>query len=382
MQRSEIIFILKAFFIWLIFIFAASLFAGRFVPLQKDFLGGGLTNYLSNQLPWSLSNFDGEHYLAIVQNGYQPLTYFFFPLYPIVIRAASFIFGGKLFSLLISGIFVSLVSFVAGLLGLYKLVRLDYKDNTSRLVVILLLVFPTSFYFAAVYTESLFFALSVWCLYFARRHNWLIAGILGALTTATRVIGLAVVAAIAIEAAIDYFKEKKKQILLPIISIIVSFLGIGAYIYYLWAKTGDPLNFLHTVGVFGAQRSETFVLLPQVFYRYIFKILPSLNFNVFSSFYPSVLEFAVALIFLGLAVWAFWKIRLSYAVYLALGYLIPTLAGSFSSLPRYVLVLFPAFILIALVFSKKRSLTVAFSLVSLILLFISFALFARGYWIS
>jgi hypothetical protein len=65
------------------------------------------------------------------------------------------------------------------------------------------------------------------------------------------------------------------------------------------------------------------------------------------------------------------------------GYLIPTLSGSFSSLPRYVLVLFPGFILMAVWLSKKsRWLQTAVLLILFLALGIATALFARGYWVA
>lgn len=380
MKRSEIYFVFKVFAIWLIVLFAVIFFAPKFFVLQNNFIGGGIRNYLANPFLWAWSNFDGEHYLAIAQNGYQPLTYFFFPLYPILIKYLSLPFGNSLYVLVKSGILISLLSSFAGLCGLYKLAKMDFNEFVSRYSVILILLFPTSFFFGSVYTESLFFALTVWCFYFARKQNWLIAGILGAFITATRIVGLAVVAAVVVE-AVEFYRKGKK-IPLKVFVLGLSFLGLGIYMLYLWHVTGDPLNFLHTVGIFGAQRSSSFVILPQVFYRYIFKILPGLNYQYFPVVFSTWLEFALSLLFLGLSVFSFVKLRLSYSVYLALGYIIPTLSGSFSSMPRYLLVLFPAFILMSVILSKNKRFLIAFSVASFILLLISFAFFARGYWIS
>lgn len=380
MKRSEINFVLKAFAIWLLVLFAVIFFVPKFLPLQNNFIGGGIKNYLANPFLWAWSNFDGEHYLAIAQNGYQPLTYFFFPLYPILIKYISLPLGNSLTVLVRSGIFISFLSFLIGLYGLYKLAKLDFNEFASKYSVVLILLFPTSFFFGSVYTESLFFALTVWCFYFARRQNWLVAGILGALVTATRLVGLAVVAAIIIEAVEFYRKDKK--IPLKIFGLGLSILGIATYMFYLWKVTGDPLNFLHTVGIFGAQRSSSFITLPQVLYRYIFKILPVLNYQYFPVVFSTWLEFILSLLFTVLSVYSFVKLRLSYSVFLALGYIIPTLSGSFSSMPRYVLVLFPAYILLSLILTKNKRFLIAFSIASTILLVISFAFFARGYWIS
>ncbi len=383
MQKSDLSFIFKSFLVWKVGLIIAVFFAIKFIPLQKDFLGGGMANYLTNPFLWSWANFDGEHYLAIAREGYLPLTYFFFPLYPIVIRFFSLIFGQSILNYLISGLFVSHVSLFLGMIGFYKLTGLDYRSSVSKLAIILLLIFPTSFYFGSLYTESIFFALSVWSFFFARKRKWLIAGVLAGFAGATRIIGLALIAGLLVEWW-NYSKadKDKKKAITSLSSILVSFLGIGSYLYYIYARTGDPFNFLTTVGIFGSQRSSSLILLPQVFYRYIFKVLPSLDYASFFSFFIPWLEFVTALIFTFISILSFFKLRLSYSIYLLLGFLIPTLSGSFSSLPRYVLVLFPAFILGAVYLNgvrKWRYLSITLMLISL---FICTALFVRGFWVS
>lgn len=383
MKKSDFLFLFKSYFGWTICLWGIIFLSIKFLPLQINFLGGGLSNYLVNPFLWVWGNFDGEHYLSIAQNGYQPLTYFFFPLYPIVIKLFAGIFGSGLFSFLKSGIMISNLSSMLALIGLYKLLKLDFKENIVKNTIFLLLIFPTSFFLASVYTESIFLALSVWSIYFMRQKKWHWAAILGGVAASTRVIGIVLLAV----ALIEYFEFKlpfkfNKKINFNILWLVLIPIGVGAYMFFVWGKTGDPFNFFNSVSIFGAQRSNHLILLPQVFYRYIVKILPNLNYGVLVSFFPSILEFVTGILFLALSIVAFWKMRLSYALYLTLGYLIPTLSGSFSSLPRYVLVLFPGFILISQYLSKNKYLAFAFYLLSFILLVVSFSLFVRGYWIS
>ena len=118
-------------------------------------------------------------------------------------------------------------------------------------------------------------------------------------------------------------------------------------------------------------------------YRYVFKILPVVRLSDFPNLFTTYLEFGVGILFLILVIYCFFKLRLSYAIYALFAYLIPTLSGSFSSMPRYVLVVFPAFIMMALYLEKVPRIYryVIFSGM-LILMAISTALFWRGYWIS
>ncbi|RLC30853.1 hypothetical protein DRH13_03820 [Candidatus Woesebacteria bacterium] len=376
-------FLLKSFVCWRIMLFVFLFLAISLVSLQEGFLAGNLSGYLKHPFLWAWGNFDGEHYLSIAYQGYQSLTYFYFPAYPLTIAFIAKFLGGSFTSLVASGLLISNISFFVALIGLWKLVKLDYKEDIARLAILLLLVFPTSFYFGSIYTESLFLALVVWSFYYARKGKWIVAGILGALLTATRVVGLAIVPALLVEAYLQK-RENKKLNLTPVaIGILFSVFGILAYMFYLNRVTGDPLEFFHNVSIFGQQRSSNLILLPQVFYRYFFKVLPNISYSYFPVVFVTYLEIITALVFFGLTIASFIKLRLSYAFYLAVGYIIPTLSGSFSSFHRYVLILFPAFILSAIWLSKRNKWVKAIIFLTLVLgLLVATSLFTRGFWVA
>lgn len=357
-----------------------AVYFGTFLVLQNNFLGGGVTYYQDNPQFWWHANFDGEHYLAIAKEGYRPLRHFFFPVYPLFIRYFSF-WATDLAGYLISGIFISHISLFLAVWGLHKLLKLD--GHNPLFVLTILLIFPTSFYFAAVYTESLFLLFVVWSFYFARKNKFLIASLLASAAAATRVIGVALIVSIAVEWLVQYkhsFNIKRAVSLFGY--LLVMALGLLVYLWYLYSETGDPLVFIHKVEIYGNQRSASFVMLPQVFYRYLFKIIPALSFYwpvIFTTF----LELFTAVLFLILVVFGYFKLRLSYWIYLFLGFLVPTLSGSFSSLPRYVLVLFPGFILMANIANRlPKIVKYVLAGVSLGSLILATSMFSRGYWIS
>lgn len=379
MKRKDFYFLLKLFVGWRLLLFLFLFLALRFVTLQNDFLGGRMVNYLENPWLWAWVNFDGEHYLAIAREGYRPLTYFFFPFYPLLSRFFAELFNKNIFSYVFSGLFISHVATLLSIVGLWKLLRIDYKEDISKKAIFLLLLFPTSFYLVSYYTESTFLALVIWSFYFARRGNYLLAGALGGISTATRIVGLALIPALVLEA----WKGGKKNIFQKTVGFLLVPAGLFIYMYFLKIKTGDPFEFLNTISIFGEQRSSELILLPQVFYRYLFKILPNLNYSSFPTVFTTVLEIATATVFFALAIISFVKIRLSYAVYFLIAYLIPTFSGSFSSFPRYAIILFPAFILGAiLVDSRPKILQGLIYSILLISLAISCMFFVRGYWIS
>jgi len=383
-MKNETKFILSSFIIWRIVLYLI-LFGATAIPLSGNFLGGGLKHYSAAPWIWSWSNFDGEHYLSIAQKGYESLNYFFFPFYPLLIRTLGNI-SSTLSALNIGGQIISIASFLTALFGFWKLVRMDYKKSVANTAVFLLLIFPTSFYFAGVYTESLFLVLAIWSFIFARKKKFLLAGILGLFASSTRIVGLALFPAIVIE----YFgitnirKRPKIKWSKDILYLLLTPLGTIAYMVFLSKTTGDPLKFFHGLNeVFGEQRSSGIVLLPQVFYRYVIKILPSLNYSHFISTFPILLEFVIASAFLALVTVAFWKQRFSYFMYSVVAYLMPTFSGSFSSMSRYVLIIFPSFILAAKYLTKMTKLgkigVYALLFTSLIA---ATALFLRGYWIA
>src|SRR5258706_5842641 len=82
--------------------------------------------------------------------------------------------------------------FLVSLFVFYKIIRFDYPKKVAYLSLVALLVFPTSFFFGSVYTESLFLFLSLLSFYFARKKWWILAGISGMLLSGTRIVGIAI----------------------------------------------------------------------------------------------------------------------------------------------------------------------------------------------
>lgn len=155
-------------------------------------------------------------------------------------------------------------------------------------------------------------------------------------------------------------------------------LGLLLYMLYLYVDFSDPLYFWHAQPVFGAARTGGEIILPpQVVWRYI-KILFTVSPNHYH-FWTAIGEFAAFIVSCFLLVVAHKKkIRTSYLIFSWLLILVPTLTGTFSSLPRYVLLAFPMFIVLGLI--KHRSIQNAILVVSCILLCLYLVHFVRGWW--
>jgi len=383
MQKRDFWFIVKSFLAWRIAITLIAILAIRYVPLfSQNFFGGKYINYITNPLFWGWANFDGEHYLSIAIYGYKDLQQAFFPAYPFLMNIFSNFFGSGLESYLWSGAVLSNVLLLGSLILLWKTVTLDYSTKIAKLAIISLLVFPTSFYFGAVYTESLFLFSSLLTYYLYRKNKYLFSGLVGILMTLTRVYGIFVFFVI----LIDVLKNKSSIIEIvkqKIYWVGLSVLGLLTYMWFCWKNYNDPFAFYNLQTLVGEQRSDYLIFLPQVFYRYIAKIIPNIDWSNFPIVFTTILELSTAILLLIIIILSFRKIRWDYWIYIVLGYILPSLTGSFSSLPRYVIVLFPVFIVAAASLQKINFyLRLGIYLSLAIIAVIAQALFFRGYFVS
>lgn len=381
-NKNLLLFILSVFIIWQVLISGLITLGEQYFPTTFEYL------YTEKRIVnppwlWSRANFDGIHYLDIARKGYGIYQQAFFPFYPKLIKALTPIFHGQD---LVAGLSVSVVSLFFALFIFYKLIRLDYQKSIAKRAVIYLLIFPTAFYFAAVYTESLFLFFVLASFYFARTKHWWLAGIVGMLATCTRLPGIFLFPALAIElwfqAGLHQKSQKDWQYfisnLMPLFFIP---LGLIGYMSYLSARFQDPLLFVHVQPYFGAGREATkLVLLYQVFYRYL-KMLVACE-KMTPTYFVVVLELLTGAGFLFLTLFAWLRRWHSYVTFMALAYLTPTLTGTFSSLPRYALALFPGFILLAIWAEKYRWVRILYPLIAISLLIISLLFFTRGYWLA
>lgn len=380
--NSPIFKILLIFLTWRFFLVVILLFAVNFIPLgYKDrYLGGGSSNYQISPQLFSWANFDGEHYLSIAIFGYKHLEQAFFPVYPMLI---SFFSRPDPYNLLVAlvnstvtGLIISNISFLISLIFLWELIRKDFSQKIAYLTIFLIVIFPTSFYFGAVYNESLFLLLSVLSFYSARKGNWFMAGIFGAIASATRVFGILLLPALFVSALEQKVRFSK------MIWIFLIPLGLGAYMWYLNYSIGDPLAFYNYQKLIGEQHQAGIILLPQVYFRYIKMLVTTEMQNPI--FQTIVLEFLVGLAFFLLPIYGYFKkVKLSYLIYAMLGFLIPSVQGSFSSLPRYVIVFFPSFLVASIWVNSLPKLfrIILLSLFSFILA-LETLLFLRGYWVA
>ncbi len=375
------------FLSWRIFLFIPLIVSNYFLHPREGF-GYTLTLYfldksspIANLFLYPWGNFDGIYYLLIAAQGYT-INAGFFPFFPLSIRIVTSIFGPAVAGLpfdprqyFTALILVSIYFFLA-IIAMHKLILIDYKKNIAFSSIILMLVFPTSFFFATIYSESLFLLLTLLCFYFARKKKWFLASVFGALLAATRIVGIAIIPALLYE----FMKSEKSFLKMKILPLLLVPLGLLAYMVFNFFKWGNALYFVQAQGNLQNNRTvNSIILFPQTIYRYA-KILTSVSAAQYE-WWIALLEISV-FIFAGAFLFIAWKkkVRFSYILFSALAFLIPASTGTFSGLPRYVLVLFPIFIALALL--ENKALKIFYSIISVALLFILFMLFSKGYFIG
>ncbi|MCJ7740236.1 hypothetical protein MUP32_02880 [Candidatus Microgenomates bacterium] len=372
-------FIIAIFFFWRIGLFLIAYFGSKFLQFSPSFPYSDIW-LLPSKLPfwfWGFANFDGVHYLTIAKTGYSAnFTQVFFPFYPFLINLIHEIL--PFLDLITIGILLSSLLFLVSLFMLFKLLRLDYQDKTVKWFLAFLVLFPTSFYFGSLYTESLFLVLIIGTYYFARRKNWWLAGIFGGLASATRLIGIFLLPALLWEWYTQNKFKIKNFLNCPPLYLIP--LGLISYMIYLQWRFGDALLFWHVQPVFGAERSGSTLITPfQVLWRY-FKIITSVPSAQYQ-WWTAVYELAGFLMAVFCLIKAHLKkVRLSYLIFAWLALIIPVLTGTFSSIQRYILIIFPIYLALALIKTKWFKILILFLFAGLLI--VSTVLFTNGFWVS
>ena len=331
----------------------------------------------SNPLLAVWGRWDAEHYLNIARNGYSGTEFAFFPLYPLLIRIVGTFTG----SYLIAGLIISNAASFLGMLYLYKLVEHEFNRHVAQRATFYVSIFPTAIFFSAVYSESLFFFLTVASFYYVRERRWLLAGIFGFLAALTRSEGVLLAVPLFIEWLIaakdggrEFFRYVWSDVVQPLIGMALVPLGLAAYMAYLWVLAGDPLKFSHVQAHWGRHFAPPWTSV----WNTIEKMLHAHTTQTVAN---DSLELAFTLLMVVVLLAGLRRLRLSYIAYMTLSIAIPLCTSSLMSMPRFALVLFPLFALFGL-WGARPTFGNAYVAFSLPLLGLFTVLFADWYWVA
>ena len=198
------------------------------VPVGLHGLGYGLD---------LLGRWDSVWFVGIARHGYSfnPDATAFFPLYPALMAVVGRVFGGEY---LIAGVLLALASGFAAFVLLDRLGRALLGEAAARRSLLYLAVYPATLFLGMAYSESLYLLLAVAAFLLAERGRFLGSGAVAGLAVLTRLAGLALLPALVL------FALRAPNRRRALLELAVAPVMAAAYPLYLWARTGHPLLFL------------------------------------------------------------------------------------------------------------------------------------------
>ena len=208
-------------------------------PAPERRLIGDAYGPASDFLFRTFSQWDARWFLQVAEQGYEevPQAAAFFPLYPAAAHALAWVTG----STLVAGVLISLAAGAVAAWALAEIARPLLGDRGAHDVVLYLALYPVGFVFTALYSDGLFLALAAAAFLAALRGRPVAAGVLGGLATGTRLIGLALVPAL----AVLLWRSRDPRSLARLAPLALLPAAVGLYALYLDAKLGDPWAFTH-----------------------------------------------------------------------------------------------------------------------------------------
>lgn len=375
---------------------------------------------LGDLLAAPAARWDAAWYLVIAHYGYRPQfgamtasRTAFFPLYPLGVRVLS----SLSLSPVIAGVLLSLTALAAGLYGLHRLmdgeaVRLGLAKGreSARLVVLLVAFAPMAFYFSAVYSESLYFALSVGVFLCARRGQWARAAALAALAGATRSTGIVLMVPLVLVylygPRADREPDRTSDRLSPryrvrsdALWLALAPVGLCLYMAHLALVGGDALAPFHAEAVWkrdfagpyggvwdGAKAAfEGLRQLLSMQRRHVY--FPQAGGSPFINAGHNLLLFGFMLAAIPMTVGVLRLLPLAYGAYvlaaLALPLSYPVAPQPLMSLPRFLLVLFPLNMWLAVrLVERPKALTRAVLIGSALAMVFFAGEFSTWHWVA
>lgn len=299
--------------------------------------------------PWidGWSRWDGQDYLVIARHGYVYTrgvggNVAWFPAYPLLVRLGGRVTGDDA----LAGMVLTFAAGLGAVLLFARWLRTRLDPAAAWAAIALLVAYPyASYLIGAVYSDALFLAAAIGAFVLLEHDRPVLAGLAGAVATATRPVGPALVLGLAVRAlerrgAFEggWSLRRVARAARPRdAGVLLSVLGAVAFAGYLWSRFGDGLAFVHVQSAWNQSPGlDTWLKLS--FFADLRQIHDLPHLAVYVA-HPVVT--VVALAFVPLVRRRFgW----GYAVY-ALGVLGLGILGTknFFSMGRYALAAFPVF---------------------------------------
>ncbi|GAA3402994.1 hypothetical protein ACFFNY_05630 [Paenibacillus hodogayensis] len=200
-------------------------------------------------------------YASVIENGYlkEPTTEegitansAFFSLYPLLVTGLVKISN---LSTNQAGAVLSTAFLTVALYYTYRYVSLTRGKISATTAILLIALGPYSFYFSALSTDSLFILLVILSFYFLEQKRWIMSGIIGALLSFTRPLGVVILIPLIFKMFLESQRkgEKPREFLVNVLknekkllSLLLVPSGLFLYMTFLYFYIGDPLAFKNT----------------------------------------------------------------------------------------------------------------------------------------
>lgn len=200
----------------------------------------GLTDLLFG----ALAQWDAVWFVHLAEHGYDSSQITaFFPVYPLLVAALAEVTR----STIVAGAFVSLAAGCLAVVLLRRVGATRLALPAQRDAVLLVALYPLSFVLTSVYSEGVLLALALGAFLAGARRRPLVAGSLAALAVDTRILGLALVPALAI--LLWPRTRALREVGGLVAAVTLPLVALGAYGLYLQHRFGDGLAFVHAAGV-------------------------------------------------------------------------------------------------------------------------------------
>jgi Mannosyltransferase (PIG-V) len=334
----------------------------------------------------SLAKWDTQHYLAIAYDGYAEsysgLPPFenrpaFFPLYPGTVHVLSG-FGADPALVLIAAFVVSLACFLGALVLLHRLTVIEIGERYGRPVLLLFAFFPTALFFGIPYTESMFLLLAIGAFLAARLGRWPQAGLVLALASATRVPGLLLIVPVAMlylygpradrDPAPGRGLRPRYRIGPEAAWLLLAPLGLLAFSAYLHFTLDDALAWQHAQELFNRHTVDPLTGIWAGLREAGESLgrIPGETFRESSGDYLNVMELGFVVFAVVGAIGVLRTLPTAYGTWVLLS-LVPIFVSQPSdnplwSAPRFIAVLFPIFLWLAIACERRQATTVVVAL--------------------
>jgi len=371
---------------------AVSWSANETLPSSNDGKIYLLDPFMNRQVAW-----DSEYYVGIAVGGYDdpkagavrsPKTgllviknYSFFPLYPYVMRALALplkLFGlSAIGTATLAGSIIALLGILAGMFALWDITHNLFEEEGAWRTVFYMLIFPSAFFFAQIYTEGLFVGLAFCSLALTKRKQWVWASLLGMLAAWTRAHGAALTLPLLVAwvMSTNWKLDIRSQLNWKwALQGLLALLPLGAYFIWRTSPLGDGW----------AQLQEFY------FGRGLMSIEQSINswkdaflYARYTSqeglIYFSLEVFTTTLALIG----SIWLIRRDpiVALFSLAVVLLSIFSGSAQSMARYMLIAPAMFIWLGYL-GKNKVFDKAWTLASILLMGMSVLLFSYDMWVG